>query len=70
MVAKDLMPPSPLIPSGSCRPPLPPANIEGRARLVERKAQLEVQVCGVRTSLCVCVYACAGAGVLVCAHVC
>lgn len=44
MIANDLVPASPLIPSGSVRPPLPPANIAGRARLVERKAQLEAQV--------------------------
>jgi len=65
MIAKDLMPASPLIPSASCRPPLPPANMEGRARLVERKMQLEVQVggcgCGCRylDAVCRCVCGCA-----------
>jgi hypothetical protein len=57
MIAKDLVPASPLIPSGSCRPPLPPANIEGRARLVDRRAQLEMQVRS-RVNVCVCACVC------------
>lgn len=55
MIVNDLMPASPLMPSSSANPPLPPASVEARTKLMDRRAQLEKQVC---LLWCVCMCVC------------